>query len=96
MTAAGAGESGRRDEPERRALAEARARLAGEGAARRSGATPWPMSELLLQAAYTMPVAVNPAQRRPDGDDLAYAFTPALVVIVAQLVGALSMDRAVG
>jgi ABC-2 type transport system permease protein len=51
---------------------------------------PWLMSQLLLQAAYTTPLAV--ILWRGDGPTgtVGVAFTPALVVIAAQLAGALS------
>jgi ABC-2 type transport system permease protein len=51
---------------------------------------PWLMSQLLLQAAYTMPVAVILWRSGGPTGTVAIAFTPALVVIAAQLAGALS------
>ena len=51
---------------------------------------PWLMSQLLLQAAYTMPVAVIFWRSGGPTGTVAIAFTPALVVIAAQLAGALS------
>jgi hypothetical protein len=55
------------------------------------------MSQLLLLAAYTMPVAVIlwRSGGGPTGT-VGVAFRPALVVIAAQLAGALSWVRAVG
>ena len=51
---------------------------------------PWLMSQLLLQAAYTMPVAVILWRNGGPTGTVGVAFTPALVVIAAQLAGALS------
>ena len=51
---------------------------------------PWLMSQLLLQAAYTMPVAVILWRSGGPTGTIGVAFTPALVVIAAQLAGALS------
>jgi ABC-2 type transport system permease protein len=51
---------------------------------------PWLMSQLLLQAAYTMPVAVILWRGGGPTGTVGVAFTPALVVIAAQLAGALS------
>ena len=57
---------------------------------------PWLMSQLLLQAAYTMPVAVILWRSGGPTGTVAIAFAPTLVVIAAQLAGALVLDRAVG
>ncbi|HEY1780124.1 MAG TPA: hypothetical protein VGG79_06770 [Roseiarcus sp.] len=51
---------------------------------------PWLMSQLLLQAAYTMPLAVILWRGGGPTGTVGVAFTPALVVIAAQLAGALS------
>ena len=51
---------------------------------------PWLMSQLLLQAAYTAPVAVILWRSGGPAGTIGVAFTPALVVIAAQLAGALS------
>ena len=51
---------------------------------------PWLMSQLVLQAAYTMPVAVILWRHGGPTGSIGVAFTPALVVIAAQLAGALS------
>ena len=51
---------------------------------------PWLMSQLLLQAAYTMPVAVILWRGGGATATVGLAFTPALVVIAAQLAGALA------
>ena len=51
---------------------------------------PWLMSQLLLQAAYTTPLAVNLWRGGGPTGTVGVAFTPALVVIAAQLAGALS------
>ena len=51
---------------------------------------PWLMSQLLLQAAYTTPVAVILWRSGGPTGTVGVAFTPALVVIAAQLAGALS------
>jgi ABC-2 type transport system permease protein len=51
---------------------------------------PWLKSQLLLQAAYTMPVAVILWRSGGPTGTVGVAFTPALVVIAAQLAGALS------
>ncbi|HEY5203923.1 MAG TPA: permease, partial [Roseiarcus sp.] len=51
---------------------------------------PWLMSQLLLQAAYTTPLAVILWRRGGPTGTIGVAFTPALVVIAAQLAGALS------
>ena len=51
---------------------------------------PWLMSQLLLQAAYTMPLAVILWRSGGPTGTVVVAFTPALVVIAAQLGGALS------
>ncbi len=51
---------------------------------------PWLMSQLLLQAAYTMPVAVILWRSGGPTGKVGVAFAPALVVIAAQLAGALS------
>ncbi len=51
---------------------------------------PWLMSQLLLQAAYTMPVAVILWRSGGPTGTVGVAFAPALVVIAAQLAGALS------
>ena len=51
---------------------------------------PWLMSQLLLQAAYTMPLAVILWRSGGPTGTVGVAFTPALVVIAAQLAGALS------
>ena len=63
--------------------------LAHQGAARRL-ARPWLMSQLLLQAAYTTPLAVILWRSGGPTGTVGVAFTPALVVIAAQLAGALS------
>ena len=51
---------------------------------------PWLMSQLLLQAAYTTPLAVILWRSGGPTGTVGVAFTPALVVIAAQLAGALS------
>ena len=51
---------------------------------------PWLMSQLLLQAAYTTPLAVILWRGGGPTGTVGIAFTPALVVIAAQLAGALS------
>jgi len=51
---------------------------------------PWLMSQLLLQAAYTTPLAVILWRGGGPTGTIGVAFTPALVVIAAQLAGALS------
>jgi ABC-2 type transport system permease protein len=51
---------------------------------------PWLISQLLLQAAYTTPVAVILWRNGGPTGAIGVAFTPALVVIAAQLAGALS------
>jgi ABC-2 type transport system permease protein len=51
---------------------------------------PWLMSQLLLQAAYTTPLAVILWRGGGPTGTVGVAFTPALVVIAAQLAGALS------
>jgi ABC-2 type transport system permease protein len=51
---------------------------------------PWLMSQLLLQAAYTTPLAVILWRNGGPTGTVGVAFTPALVVIAAQLAGALS------
>jgi ABC-2 type transport system permease protein len=51
---------------------------------------PWLMSQLLLQAAYTTPIAVILWRGGGLTGTVGVAFTPALVVIAAQLAGALS------
>ena len=51
---------------------------------------PWLMSQLVLQAAYTMPLAVILWRHGGPTGSVGVAFTPALVVIAAQLAGALS------
>jgi ABC-2 type transport system permease protein len=51
---------------------------------------PWLMSQLLLQAAYTTPLAVILWRNGGPTGTVGIAFTPALVVIAAQLAGALS------
>ena len=51
---------------------------------------PWLMSQLLLQAAYTMPVAVILWRSGGPTGTVGVAFAPAVVVIAAQLAGALS------
>jgi ABC-2 type transport system permease protein len=51
---------------------------------------PWLMSQLLLQAAYTTPLAVILWRGGGPTGMVGVAFTPALVVIAAQLAGALS------
>ena len=51
---------------------------------------PWLMSQLLLQAAYTTPLAVILWRAGGPTGTVGIAFTPALVVIAAQLAGALS------
>lgn len=51
---------------------------------------PWLMSQLLLQAAYTTPLAVILWRGGGATGTVGVAFTPALVVIAAQLAGALS------
>jgi ABC-2 type transport system permease protein len=51
---------------------------------------PWLVSQLVLQAAYTMPVAVILWRHGGPTGSVGVAFTPALVVIAAQLAGALS------
>jgi ABC-2 type transport system permease protein len=51
---------------------------------------PWLMSQLLLQAAYTTPLAVILWRGGGPTGSVGIAFTPALVVIAAQLGGALS------
>jgi ABC-2 type transport system permease protein len=51
---------------------------------------PWLMSQLLLQAAYTTPLAVILWRGGGATGTVGIAFTPALVVIAAQLAGALS------
>lgn len=51
---------------------------------------PWLMSQLVLQAAYTMPVAIILWRHGGPTGTIGAAFTPALVVIAAQLAGALS------
>lgn len=51
---------------------------------------PWLVSQLLLQAAYTTPLAVILWRGGGPTGTLGVAFTPALVVIAAQLAGALS------
>ena len=57
---------------------------------------PWLMSQLLLQAAYTTPLAVILWRGGGPTGTVGVAFTPALVVIAAQLAGALVLDRAFG
>ena len=51
---------------------------------------PWLMSQLLMQAAYTTPLAVILWRGGGPTGTIGVAFTPALVVIAAQLAGALS------
>jgi ABC-2 type transport system permease protein len=51
---------------------------------------PWLMSQLILQAAYTTPLAVILWRGGGPTGTVGVAFTPALVVIAAQLAGALS------
>ncbi len=51
---------------------------------------PWLMSQLLLQAAYTTPLAVILWRGGGPTGTVGVAFTPALVVIAAQLAGALA------
>ncbi len=51
---------------------------------------PWLMSQLLLQAAYTTPLAVILWRSGGPTGTVGVAFTPALVVIAAQLGGALA------
>ena len=51
---------------------------------------PWLMSQLILQAAYTTPLAVILWRSGGPTGTVGVAFTPALVVIAAQLAGALS------
>jgi ABC-2 type transport system permease protein len=51
---------------------------------------PWLMSQLLLQAAYTTPLAVILWRGGGPTGTVGVAFTPALVVSAAQLAGALS------
>ena len=51
---------------------------------------PWLLSQLLLQAAYTMPVAVILWRSGGPTGTVGVAFAPTLVVIAAQLAGALS------
>ncbi len=51
---------------------------------------PWLMSQLLLQAAYTTPLAVILWRGGGPTGTVGVAFTPPLVVIAAQLAGALS------
>jgi ABC-2 type transport system permease protein len=51
---------------------------------------PWLMSQLLLQAAYTMPVAVILWRSGGPTSAVGVAFAPTLVVIAAQLAGVLS------
>jgi ABC-2 type transport system permease protein len=51
---------------------------------------PWLMSQLCLQAAYTTPLAVILWRGGGPTGTVGVAFTPALVVIAAQLAGALS------
>ncbi len=51
---------------------------------------PWLMSQLLLQAAYTTPLAVILWRSGGPTGTVEVAFTPALVVIAAQLGGALA------
>ncbi|HEY3622162.1 MAG TPA: hypothetical protein VGL12_07145, partial [Roseiarcus sp.] len=51
---------------------------------------PWLMSQLILQAAYTTPLAVILWRGGGATGTVGVAFTPALVVIAAQLAGALS------
>jgi ABC-2 type transport system permease protein len=51
---------------------------------------PWLMSQLCLQAAYTTPLAVILWRGGGPTGTIGVAFTPALVVIAAQLAGALS------
>jgi len=51
---------------------------------------PWLMSQLLLQGAYTTPLAVILWRNGGPTGSVEVAFTPALVVIAAQLAGALS------
>jgi ABC-2 type transport system permease protein len=51
---------------------------------------PWLLSQLLLQAAYTTPLAVILWRGGGPTGTVGVAFTPALVVIAAQLAGALS------
>ncbi len=51
---------------------------------------PWLISQLVLQAAYTMPVAVILWRHGGPTGTIGVAFTPALVVIAAQLAGALA------
>ena len=57
---------------------------------------PWLMSQLLLQAAYTTPLAVILWRGGGPTGTVGVAFTPALVVIAAQLAGRAVLDRALG
>src|SRR5208282_1899484 len=84
----GRGEAGER--AGRRDLVEALAQLCGPRNGASSGAIPWLMSQLLLQAAYTTPLAVILWRSGGPTGTVGVAFTPALVVIAAQLAGALS------
>ena len=80
----------RRSEGDRRALARAPATALRIKERRVVWRDPWLMSQLLLQAAYTTPLAVILWRGGGPTGTVGVAFTPALVVIAAQLAGALS------